>query len=49
MPFINCEVVLTLTWSENCILIDITTRGARAHQGDNPPISAINALINATF
>ena len=29
MPLINCEVFLTLTWSENCILIDITTKTAR--------------------
>ena len=25
MPLINCEVSLTLTWSENCVLTDITT------------------------
>ena len=22
MPLINCEVSLTLTWSENCVLTD---------------------------
>ena len=25
MPLVNCEVFLTSTWSENCVLTDITT------------------------
>ena len=29
MPLINCEVSLTLTWSENCVLTYITTQAAR--------------------
>ena len=37
MPFINFEVSLTLTWSKNCVLTDITTTDA---QGDNPAIAA---------
>ena len=49
MPLINCEVPLTLTWSENCVLTDITTQTARAPQGDNPARPAINAPTNATF
>ena len=36
MPLINCEVSLTLTWSENCVLTDITTQTERADQGGNP-------------
>ena len=32
---INCEVELILTWSENCVLADMTRRNA---QGDNPAI-----------
>ena len=36
MPLINCEVFLTLTWSENCVLTDITTRNAVPVQGNNP-------------
>ena len=28
MPLINCEVSLTLTWSENCVLTNITTQAA---------------------
>ena len=34
MPLINYEVSLTLTWSENCVLTDITTQTARAPQGE---------------
>ena len=49
MPLINCEVSLTLTWSENCVLTDITTQTARAAQGDNPARPAINAPTGATF
>ena len=43
MPWINCEVSLTLTWSEYCVLADITTQTARAAQGDNPARPAIHA------
>ena len=38
-----------MTWSENCVLTDITTHAARTAQGDNPARPAINALTNATF
>ena len=47
MSLINCEVSLTLTWSENCILIDITTQVAVAAQGPARP--AISTPTNATF
>ena len=49
MPLINCEVSLTLTWSENCVLTDIITQAARPAQGDNPERPAINAPTNAIF
>ena len=49
MPLINCELSLTLTWSENCVLTDITTQTARAAQGDNPARPAIGAPTSATF
>ena len=49
MPLINCEVVLTLTWSDNCVLTNITTEAARAAEGNNPARQAINAPTNATF
>ena len=49
ISFINCEVSLNLTWSENCVLTDITTQTARAAQGDNPARPAINAPTKATF
>ena len=32
MPLINCEVSLTLTWYEKCVLTDITTQAAKAAQ-----------------
>ena len=46
---INCEVPLTLTWSQNYVLTDITTQAARAAQGDNPARPAIIAPKNETF
>ena len=49
MPLINCEVSLTLTWSESCVLADITTQRARPAQGDNPAREKIDAPTNATF
>ena len=49
MPLINCDVSLTLTWSENCVLTDITTQTARAAQGDNPARERIDAPTNTTF
>ena len=48
MSLINCEVSLTLTWSENCVT-DITTQTAAAAQGDNPARERIYAPTNATF
>ena len=35
MLLINCEASLTLTWSKNCVLTNITTQAA---EGDNPAI-----------
>ena len=40
MPLINCEISLTLIWSENCVLPDNTRHTA---------IPAINAPTNVTF
>ena len=40
---------LTLTWSKNCVLTDITTQTARAAQWDNPARKVINGPTNATF
>ena len=37
MPLNSCEASLTLTWSKNCVLTDITTTDA---QRDNPAIAA---------
>ena len=49
MPLIDCEVSWTLTWSEDCVLTDITTQRAKPAQGDNPAREKIDALANATF
>ena len=49
MPLINCEISLTLTWSENCVLTNITTQTAAAAQGDNPARERIDAPTSATF
>ena len=50
---INCEVFLTLTLSENCVLTDITTQTARnANPNADPPVEArerIDAPTSATF
>ena len=34
--YTNCEVELTLTWSKNCVLADMTARDVR--NNDNPPV-----------
>ena len=53
MPLINCEVSLTLTWSENCVSTDITTQAARnANPNADPPVQArerIYAPAGPTF
>ena len=53
MPLINCEVSLTSTWSENCVLTDITTQATRdANTYADPPVGPrekIDAPANATF
>ena len=41
IPLINCEVELILTWSKNCVLIDMTERDG---EGDNPAIFAPTGL-----
>ena len=43
IPLINCEVSLTLTWSENCVITSKATREA------NPAVAEINNPINAIF
>ena len=43
MPLINCEVSLTLTWSENCLLTSKATRDA------SRGVIAINNPRGATF
>ena len=42
MPLINCEVSLSLTWSEKCVLTSRATRDAVAAQGGNPAVAEID-------
>ena len=42
MTLIHCEVSLTLNWSENCVLTNITTQAA---EEDNPAIGALTSAI----
>ena len=53
MPLINYEVSLTLTWSENCVLTNLTKQIARnANPNADPPVERrerIDAPTNATF
>ena len=41
IPLTNCEVELILTWSRNCVLVDMTERDAEV---DNPAIVAPSGL-----
>ena len=43
---INCEVSLTLAWSENCAL---TSKAYREAVGGHNPLLGINSPINSTF
>ena len=49
MPLNNCEVSLTLTWCQNCVLTDIKTQTEAAAQGDNPARERIDAPTSAAF
>ena len=44
MPLVNWEISLTLTWFENCVLTDMTTKVA---EGGNPAIEAPPGAISA--
>ena len=44
---INCEVPLTLTWSENCV---VTSKATRQTDPDaDPAVAGINHATNAVF
>ena len=53
IPLINCEISLILTWTENCVLTDITTQKTRSvNPNADPPVESrerTDAPINATF
>ena len=47
IPLINCEVSLTLTWVENCVIISNATRDGNLDA--NPAVARINNPTKATF
>ena len=47
IPLINCQVSLTLIWSENCVITSKATR--EADPDANPAVDKINNPTNATF
>ena len=47
IPLINCEVSLTLTWYENCVITSKATR--EADPDADPPVAGINNPTNATI
>ena len=47
IPLINCEVSLTLTWSENCVITSKATR--EADPDADPAVAGINNPTNAAF
>ena len=47
IPLINCEISLTLAWSENCVLTSKATR--EADPDADPAVIAINSPTNAVF
>ena len=47
IPLINCEVCLTLTWSENCVIKSRATRNADTDA--NPAVAGIDDPTAATF
>ena len=49
MPLINCELSLTLTWSNKCVSTDLTTQNAAPAQGGDPVKPAIAAATGAAF
>ena len=49
MPLINCEINLILTWSKNCVLIDMSAQPVAPAKGNVPARPAINAPTDAAF
>ena len=49
VSLINCEVSLTLTWSENCVITSKAHRRGVATQGNNPVEDGIDNPTGAIF
>ena len=46
MPLINCEVSLTLIWSENCV---VTSQAKREEVDGDNPVAGVNNPTDETF
>ena len=49
IPSLNCVVNLTLSWSKNCLLTDMTIQVATPAQEENLARLAINPPAGVTF
>ena len=47
IPWINCEINLILTWSENCVITSKATRDADSDA--DPAVTTVNNPTNALF
>ena len=47
IPLINCEISLTLSWSENCVITSKATR--EADPDADPAVAGIDNPTKATF
>ena len=49
IPLINCQVSLTLTWSENCVITNKAYKRGVSARRNNPAVAGIHNPPNATF
>ena len=48
IPVINCEVGLILTWSKNCVVVDITVRDTEDNNSNTVSPSVLEFKITDT-
>ena len=49
MPMVNCEVSLTLTWSENCVITSMGKRAITNTQRGGSPTGASFEITDTTM
>ena len=49
MPMVNCEVSLTLTWSENCVITSMGKRAITNTQRGGSPTGASFKITDTTL